>query len=96
MFPRSYKRNSTLLQEEVAAFNRLAKRHGQRLRAEASRLPIPIKVSLNMPIWNRISKAEEKADLFLPDGLHLSDVGKLAIATAWLRDILLYPATTDE
>jgi lysophospholipase L1-like esterase len=91
LLPRSFKRNSSLTQDEVGAFNRLAKRHGQRLRAEASRLPVPIKVCLNMPIWNRISKAEETSDFFLQDGLHLTEIAKRAIATAWLKDIALNP-----
>ena len=95
MFPRSFKHKSLLLQEEVSAFNRLAKRHAQRLRSEASLLPIPIKVCLNMAIWNRISKAEEKAQLFLPDGLHLTDTGKREIASGWLRDISLFPDPID-
>jgi hypothetical protein len=33
LFPRTHTNKSTLLKEEVAAFNRLAKRHGQRLHA---------------------------------------------------------------
>ena len=87
LFPRTFTFKSPLDEEEVAAFNRLAKRHGQRLRAEASQLPTPIQVSLNNPIWNRISRAEEKSQMFLKDGLHLTDNGKLAIAAAWLNDI---------
>ena len=87
LFPRTFTHRSPLPQEEVAAFNRLAKRHGQRLRAQASLLPRPITVSLNMPIWNRISKAEEVHDMFLKDGLHLTDTAKISIAGAWIKII---------
>jgi lysophospholipase L1-like esterase len=87
LFPRTFTRKSTLFKDEVAAFNRLAKRHGQRLRSQASRLPIPIMVALNMPLWRRISKSEETAKHFLPDGLHINNDGKKTLAGAWLRDI---------
>jgi lysophospholipase L1-like esterase len=87
LFPRTFTYKSTLLQEEVSAFNRLAKRHGQRLRSQASMLPIPILVALNMPLWRRISKSEETAKLFLPDGLHINNDGKKALAGAWLSNI---------
>jgi hypothetical protein len=42
---------------------------------------------MNNPIWNRISKSEEAANLYLSDGLHLTKPGKKAIAAAWLNDI---------
>jgi lysophospholipase L1-like esterase len=87
LLPRTYKDNTALSQAEVLSFNKLAKRHGQRLRSESAALQSTIKVTLNNPIWKHISKSEERADFYRDDGLHLTNEGKLAMAASWYADI---------
>jgi lysophospholipase L1-like esterase len=98
LLPRTYKDNSSLQQDEVISFNKLVKRHGQRLRAEAANLNSTITVTLNNPIWKHISKSEEMSNLYLPDGLHLTNEGKLSITASWFADIYHAPplASSDQ
>jgi lysophospholipase L1-like esterase len=86
MFPRTHTPASLLSPTEVSKFNRDAKRHALRLRAEA--ILLNIEVSMNNTIWKRISKTLEESTFYLPDGYHLNDAGKLSISTAWMKDLL--------
>ena len=41
----------------------------------------------NMPLWGKISKYEEKPNMYLIDGLHLNVAGFEAIANCWVEHI---------
>jgi lysophospholipase L1-like esterase len=88
-YPRTSKPASNLTTENTVKFNRTAKRHGQRLRTEATRVNIP--VLLNMSTWRTISKTLEEASVFQSDGLHLTYAAKQMIAIGWLQDITGIP-----
>ena len=70
---------------QVTAYNRTAKRHGQRIKEAAVNAGVPY--TFNMPMWYRISKHEENYKMFRLDGLHLSNAGSVAIAKCWIKQI---------
>jgi lysophospholipase L1-like esterase len=87
LYPRTFTDSSILTEKEVGAFNRLAKRHGQRLRKEAGKKAPTILVAMNMPLWKHISISQEQSSHYMPDGLHIKKDGKLALANAWYKMI---------
>jgi lysophospholipase L1-like esterase len=86
VFPRTFKRKSSLSQSQVVSYNRTAKRHGHRIREVAER--DGFQHIYNIPLWSKISKYEEKPNLYLIDGLHLNVAGSEAIANCWVEHIV--------
>ena len=85
VLPRTFTDSSLLSECDVQAYNRKAKRHGQRLVTEGKKIHTPI--ILNNRFGKRISRAEEHSNLYLPDGLHLNTEGLDALATSWIEGL---------
>jgi hypothetical protein len=86
VFTRTQATKSTLSPIEVVAYNRTAKRHGQRIREVADELGY--QYIYNMPLWHKISKYEETKNMHNKDGLNLNETGSKAIAKCWVEHIL--------
>ena len=85
VFPRTYTEQSNLNKTSVLAYNKVAKRHGQRIATLAGRNHYEF--THNMPMWKKICIQLEDSSLFLRDGLHLNPAGNRAIAINWLTAI---------
>jgi lysophospholipase L1-like esterase len=83
LYPRTSTPTANLNIDETTAYNRMAKRYGLRLRALSA--PHNIKCSLNNVLWKKISKMEEAAELYSPDGLHLNKDGKKMVGSEWIQ-----------
>jgi hypothetical protein len=70
---------------KLLQYNRVAKRHGQRLPCDAAKADI--QVSLNIPFWHRISKAEEDPQFYGNDALHMNPLGKSTLVKSWASDV---------
>ena len=86
VLPRTPTPASLLNEDMIRMYNRVAKRHGQRLRTEATRLNF--RVSLLNPFWRSISRAEADPSFYSPDGLHLNDLGMRTLVQTWATDIM--------
>jgi hypothetical protein len=84
--PRAIKKASTLNPTRTLAFNKGMKRHRQRIRTVASRNNH--RHLINDFIWECISQAQEKTELYLEDGLHLNDEGLKLQSYTWLSILL--------
>jgi lysophospholipase L1-like esterase len=84
-FPRSPKEKSRMSPAAVQQYNYVAKRHGQRIRTQASR--IGLSHILNNRTWKNITQAVADEDLYLPDGLHLNPDGQVAVVDEWITSI---------
>jgi hypothetical protein len=85
IFPRTHTCASLLDPKEVADYNKLAKRYGQRMRASCE--INNIRFSLNNIFWKKISKSEEDPDNYLIDGLHLNPEALQAVGREWITSI---------
>jgi lysophospholipase L1-like esterase len=89
ILPRTYTDSSLLSGPEIVSYNKMAKRHGQRIRTFAK--IAGYNYLINKSMWHKISNSIEDHTLFLPDGLHLNPSGQLTILFEWLETI----ATSD-
>ena len=85
IFPRIFTDSSLLSSPEIISYNKMAKRHGQRIRTFA-------KIAgyhhlINNDMWRKISNSIEEYSFFLPDGLHLNPTGQLSVLLEWLEAI---------
>jgi lysophospholipase L1-like esterase len=86
VFPRTPAYDSTLSEENTIKYNKVAKRHGLRIRTMANYNGYYS--MLNNCMWRVVSNAQEQESLFFPDGLHLTSDGKNAVVDGWIKDIL--------
>ena len=90
ILPRSYTRRSLLSEAQVTAYNKIAKRHGQRARTYSK--IAGYKCMINNSMWKNISASIEHSDYYLKDGLHLNRVGQLALVSEWIQILTPRPA----
>jgi hypothetical protein len=76
LLPRTASRDMATLQ--AAQYNRLAKRFGQHMLTNQE--VHNYTAVLNRPFWLRISLPEPNAELFAPDGLHVTNNGREVLA----------------
>jgi hypothetical protein len=91
-FPRSLADGSDWSNLQVCAYNERMKRHGQRIRTQATRHNLGH--VMNNFTWKKISKHVEDSSIYLIDGLHLNDKGRKKQIHEWLL-ALLGPAEPD-
>jgi hypothetical protein len=85
IFPRSFTSKSMLSSPDILSYNKMAKRHGQRIRSFS-------KIAgyhhlINNIMWRKISNSIEEHSFFLPDGLHLNPSGQFSVLIEWLEEI---------
>jgi lysophospholipase L1-like esterase len=85
IFPRTHTDSSLLSSPDIISYNKMAKRHRQRIHTFAK--IAGYKYFINNIMWHKISKSIEDPSLFLPDGLHLNPTGQLTILFEWLESI---------
>jgi lysophospholipase L1-like esterase len=85
VFPRTPAYDSTLSEENTIKYNKVAKRHGLRIRTMANFNGYYS--FLNNCMWRVVSNAQEEESLFFEDGLHLTDAGKSTVIDGWIKDI---------
>ena len=85
IFPRTSTDSSLLSYTDVISYNRMAKRHGQRIRTFAK--IADYHYLINNYMWRKISGGIEESSYFLPDGLHLNPTGQLSVLLEWLETI---------
>ena len=85
IFPRTHTDSSMLSSPEIISYNKIAKRHGQRIRTFAK--IAGYKYFINNSMWHKISNSIEDPSIFLLDGLHLNPTGQLTILFEWLESI---------
>jgi lysophospholipase L1-like esterase len=83
IFPRTSTPRSNLSGHDTAAYNRIAKRYGLRLR-QLSTIH-HLHCSLNMAMWTQVYRARENTAMFSGDGLHLTPAAKRRIGDDWIR-----------
>jgi hypothetical protein len=86
VFPRTPASESNLNEVDTLKYNKVAKRHGLRIRTMANHHGFYS--MLNNCMWRVVSNAQEEESLFLIDSLHLNDDGKKAVVDGWVIDIL--------
>jgi hypothetical protein len=89
ILPRSFTHKSLLTEPQVTAYNKIAKRHGQRARTYSS--IAGYKCMINNSMWKNFSACIEHSNFYLKDGLHLNRVGQLALVSEWIE--ILTPRT---
>ena len=68
--------------EHTVMYNKVAKRHGLRIRTVADRNGY--RHFLNQCMWSVVTSAQEQEAFYLIDGLHLNDSGKIAVVDEWI------------
>jgi lysophospholipase L1-like esterase len=92
IFPRTHTPSSSITLPDVKEYNKIAKRHGKRIRSLAK--AAGLNSFINNTSWHKISAAIENTTLFQADGLHLSPSGCKKILIEWMSILNLY--TPDE
>jgi lysophospholipase L1-like esterase len=85
VFPRTSTAASTMSPDDTFLYNKVAKRHGLRIRTVANRNAY--QSLLNNCMWRVVSRAQEEESFYIYDGLHLNEAGKRAVADGWVADI---------
>jgi hypothetical protein len=85
VFPRTPTAASTMSAQDTLQYNKVAKRHGLRIRTMANRNGYHS--LLNNCMWRIVSRAQEEESHYIYDGLHLTVAGKEAVTDGWIRDI---------
>jgi lysophospholipase L1-like esterase len=85
ILPRKHTYSSCLSEEQTLTYNKLAVRHGLRLKKKAAE--VDLEVLLNTFMFKRVYKFEEKKELIWDDGLHLNAEGKGVLANGWMINI---------
>jgi hypothetical protein len=84
-FPRTFTPHSSLPMEDLLHYNKTAKRHGTRLRSEATKSNIH--TLINNEMWKSKDNLKEKAGNFLTNGLHLTPAAKEATICGWINKL---------
>jgi lysophospholipase L1-like esterase len=85
VLPRSPKERSSMNETATKQYNKVAKKHGQRIRTEARRAGYHHLI--NSCMWRCISQAIEEESLYRSDGLHLNTTGKSILTQSWINNI---------
>jgi hypothetical protein len=85
VLPRTHKIKSSMSQVQTMQYNRVAKKHGQRIRTEARRAGF--QQLINSCMWSCITHAREVPTHYTEDGLHLNLEGKRALTSSWIAKI---------
>jgi hypothetical protein len=85
VFPRTPTAASSMSTQDTIRYNKVAKRHGLRIRTVANRNGY--QSLLNNCMWRIVSRAQEEESHFIYDGLHLTEAGKVAVTNGWITDI---------
>ena len=85
VLPRTIKMESSMDEAGTLRYNKVAKKHGQRIRTEARRAGF--QHLINQCMWEGISRAKEDSTLFRQDGLHLNPKGRSTLTASWINAI---------
>jgi lysophospholipase L1-like esterase len=85
ILPRKPSHINQMSAEKTDKYNKLAVRHGLRLRKLGSQ--VGFEVLMNTVMWKRVYKYEPKNELLLVDGLHLTDEGMKTLVQDWINFI---------
>jgi hypothetical protein len=85
IFPRCIGRGFT--EADRLMYNRLCVRCGELTRSSGNK--DGYSTMLNNPLWVSVRKRVERSELFMPDGLHLTKVGRRAIVQHWISNMKL-------
>jgi hypothetical protein len=85
IFPRCVGRDFN--ETDRLIYNRLCVRCGELTRSSGNKDGYC--AMLNNPLWVSVRKRIERTDLFMPDGLHLTKVGRRVIVQHWISHMKL-------
>jgi lysophospholipase L1-like esterase len=86
ILPRTFTHKSRLTKPQVSSYNKMAKRHGQRIRTYSE--IAGFYSFINKPMWSKISAAIEFSTYYHKDGLHLNHDGQTALVGEWIKILL--------
>jgi lysophospholipase L1-like esterase len=92
ILPRKITPASSLNPELTAKYNKLAVRHGLRLRTAATAHGFT--TNLNMFMWAHVYKYEANTQFICSDGVHLTSEGTKELARSWI--ISAYPTLSND
>ena len=89
IIPRTFTHKSRLTKAQVTSYNKMAKRHGQRIRTYSE--TAGFESLSNNSMWSKISASIKHSTYYLKDGLHLNHAGQIALVGEWIKVITTGP-----